>query len=618
MHTPFFPHPNSKRRLSTTPNKEIAGLVAALFSLMLLLAVVQFHGLKASMLSDLEAAAELIAQNASHAIVIEDDTEAHELLSALARSKNLLKARLESPDGRLLAVYDNGQARRCDELMPLRVSRPVLAYGKQVGQLILTASSHKLLSWTAVFLGIGSISIAVAWFTSWLSARRAAKAARQAQQKLAWMSRHDPLTGCANREELRAHLRERFQSSPNHSALYLLDLDDFTVFNAAYGAHQGDAILRVIAQRLQTLVKPEDRLARLSADEFALSLQHGSEHSLLEFTTRIQEVLREPIFVGDVPLRATACIGVALLPDDANNEDSAIQSASAALSMARHAGHGSVCRYEEGHDRKLRDRADLTDALRLALVRGEFRLNYQPIYSMHGGRMNGAEALIRWKHPSRGLISPDRFVPIAESSGLIEEIGLHLLGLLQRDRQAWLCAGLQVPPIAINISSLQFPKEQSKDRFLQQLSALELGPDALEIELTERAAFEELEGKDSIIHRLKGRGYSISLDDFGTGYSSLSYLHRINCDKLKIDRSFVRRMDENPKAQQLVKAIVEVAHAFHMTTVAEGVETEGELNAVRNAGCTAVQGYLLDRPLDAHAFGERLAALNGKASEDAV
>lgn len=610
MQNHFINARNSKGSLKTTTNREIAGLVVALFSLMLLLALVQFHGLKASMLSDLGAAAELIAQNASHAIVIEDDTEAHELLSALARSRNLMKARLESTDGRLLAVYDNGQLHWLDHGIHLKVSRPVLAYGKPVGQLILTASSRKLLSWTAVFLGTGSLSIAVAWFASWLSALRAAKAARQAQQRLAWMSRHDPLTGCANREELRSHLREQFQSHRGPCALYLVDLDDFSVFNAAYGAHQGDAILRVIAQRLQTLVKAEDRLARLSADEFALSLRHGSEQALLEFTTRIQEVLREPIFVGDVPLRPTACIGMALLPEDAANEDGAIQAASAALNMAKHAGHGSVCRYEEGHDRHLRERADLTDALRLALVRGEFRLNYQPIYSASGRRLSGAEALLRWQHPSRGMIPPDRFVPIAESSGLIEEIGLHLLGLLQRDRQSWLGAGLQVPPIAINISSLQFPKEQSKDRFLQHLSALELGPDALEIELTERAAFEELESKDSIIHRLKARGYSISLDDFGTGYSSLSYLHRINCDKLKIDRSFVRRMDENPKAQQLVKAIVEVAHAFHMTTVAEGVETEGELNAIRGAGCTSVQGYLLDRPLDARAFGERLAALH--------
>ncbi len=579
----------------------------ALSGMLVLLAFVQFHGLRISILSDLGSSAELIAQNASHAIVIEDDNEAQALLAALASSRNILQARLESTDGRLLALYEGEPTNWSHNLVALKVSRPVIAYGQAVGTLVLSASSQKLVSWTLVFFGVGSLAIGGAWLASWLSAARAAKAARKAQQRLAWVSRHDPLTGCANRDELRAHLRRPSADPQALSALYLVDLDGFGIINAAYGAHQGDVILRVVAQRLQTLLGAGDCLARLSADEFGITLTQGDESSFSSFARRIQAALREPIFVGDIALKPTVCIGMAVLPVDGKDEDSAIRAASAALGMARSAGKGSVCKYEEAHNRELRERADLIEALRQALGKTEFYLQYQPIYKANDQSLCGAEALLRWQHPIRGAISPERFVPLAESAGLIEEIGLKVISLLKEDRQQWLGAGLKVPPIAVNLSAMQFPGELSKARFLQQLDLLGLGPGELEIELTERAAFEDLEEQDSIVQQLKARGYTISLDDFGTGYSSLSYLHRLSCDKLKIDRSFVRRMEQNPSAQQLVKAIVEVAHAFQMQTVAEGVETPGELEALRQVGCDALQGYLLDRPLDAPTFGLRLA-----------
>lgn len=595
------------------PRQELAGLVLALTGMLLLLALVQFHGLRLSMLSDLGSAAELIAQNASHAIVIENDSEARDLLEALASSKNIMQARLESTDGRLLAVYDGVHTHWSHGLVSLKVSRPVIAYGTPVGVLVLSASSQKLLIWTLVFMSVGSLAIASACLASWTSARRAARAARKAQQSVAWISRHDPLTGCANREELRRHLQQSTRKEQTYSALYLIDLDGFGVINAAYGAHQGDVILRVIAQRLQTLLEPEDCLARLSADEFGIAQAKSDELHLSSFAWRVQTALREPIFVGDLALKPTACIGMALLPSDGLDEDSAIRAASAALSMARSAGPGSVCRYQEAHDRELRERADLIEALRHALTHAELYLQYQPIYSADQQALCGAEALLRWHHPIRGAISPERFIPLAESSGLIEDLGLKVLSLLQADRAQWKAQGLRIPPIAVNLSSMQFPDERAKVRFLQHLEAMELGPDALEMELTERAAFEDLETMDSIVHQLKSRGFSISLDDFGTGYSSLSYLHRLSCDKLKIDRSFVRRMEQNPNAQQLVRAIIEVAHAFQMKTVAEGVETQGEFDALQLAGCDAMQGYLLDRPLSAVSFGLRLAESNLRA-----
>jgi len=592
-----------------SPRQELAGLVLALSGMLLLLALVQFHGLRLNMVSDLGSAAELIAQNASHAIVIENDAEARDLLAALVSSRNIRQARLESRDGRLLAVYDGGLSHWSHALVSLKVSRPVIAYGAPVGVLVLSASSQKLVIWTLVFLGVGSLAIASACLASWVSAKRAAKAARKAQQSVAWISRHDPLTGCANREELRRHLQQSLGNNSAGSALYLIDLDGFGVINAAYGAQQGDVILRVIAQRLQTLLAPEDCLARLSADEFGIAQARCEESAVSHFAWRIQAALREPIFIGDIAFKPSACLGMALLPTDGEDADSAIRAASAALSMARSAGHGSVCRYQEAHDRELRERADLIEALRQALTHEELYLQYQPIYTADQQVLCGAEALLRWRHPMRGAISPERFIPLAESSGLIEELGLKVLSLLHADRKHWLAQGLQVPAIAVNLSAMQFPDEAAKARFLQHLDSMGLGPDAIEIELTERAAFEDLETTDSIVHQLKSKGFSISLDDFGTGYSSLSYLHRLSCDKLKIDRSFVRRMEQNPNAQQLVRAIVEVAHAFQMKTVAEGVETQGEFDALKLAGCDAMQGYLLDRPMTAHRFGQRLAEI---------
>lgn len=600
-------------RLARAPMSELLGFVMALSAMLALLAAVQFHALRTSMLTDLGAAADLIAQNAKHAIVLEDDNDAQALLNALTDSSTVVLARLHSLDGRLLAVHESPQQGWCRDAVLLQVSRPVIAYGKPVGELVLVASSCRLVLWSLVFLGVGALAVAGAWFVSWLSARRAALAAAMAQQSLSWMSKHDPLTGCSNRDELRAYLLRALAAPQPGLALLLVDIDEFGVINAAYGAHQGDAVLRVIAQRLQAMVGGHDCLARISADEFALALHAAGEESVHAFALRVQAAISEPIFIGDVGVRASACVGVAVLPSDGSDVAAALSAASAALGAARMAGQGGVSRYEASQERELRERTELTEALRKALARGELSLHYQPICSIGGRQIRSAEALIRWTHPTLGSVSPDKFIPLAESAGLIEELGLQILGRLQRDRMDWLGKGLSVPPVAVNLSALQFVREGSKAAFLDRLEVLGLTPDVLEIELTERAAFEQVDSHDSIISSLKRRGYAIALDDFGTGYSSLSYLHRINCDKLKIDRSFVRRMDQQQGAQQLVKAIAEVAQAFGLKTVAEGVETEGELEALRRAGCDFVQGYLLDKPMNADHFAGRLLALTAQS-----
>lgn len=599
---------------TTALSRELAGLVFALSGMLIVLATVQFLALRSSAIDDLGASADLLARNASAALIFDSADDAQALLDVLTQASTISAAQLYTLDGSLIASRQSQSRAWGHGLVQLEVSRDVYAAGAVVGYLKLQASSSRILLWTLVFLGVGAVAVIGAWLVSCLSARRAATAALMAQQSLSWMSRHDPLTGCANREELRAQLHNRLQNPQARPALFLIDIDDFGLINAAYGTQQGDAVLRVLAQRLQVLVRPADCLARISADEFAILLGEGRDEQLHGFAKQVQALAAEPILIGNAIVRVSVCVGMALLPADGSSVAAALGAASAGLAAARVAGQGQIARYQAAQERLLRERARLTDALRQALKRHELSLHYQPIYAIRDGRMCYAEALVRWTSPQHGPVSPETFVPLAESAGFAEELGLHILEALQRDRADWLGAGVLAPPVAVNLSALQFVREGAKSAFLDHLEMLGLSPDVLQIELTERAAFEEVDAANSILNSLRQRGYELALDDFGTGYSSLSYLHRIRCSKIKIDRSFVRNMDQNEGARKLVKAIVDVAHAFGIETVAEGVETERELAALRKLGCDFAQGYLLGKPVPAERFLHVITAEVGRVA----
>lgn len=603
-------------RCTAALSRELAAMVIALSSLLILLASVQFQALRSSAIDDLGATAELLARNLSAALIFDSLDDAQAVLDALMQSSTISTAELYALDGRLIASRTVQSPEWGHGLVLLQVSRDVYASGAVVGYLTLQASSSRIAIWTGVFLAVGAVAVAAAWLASCVSARRASMAALMAQQSLSWMSRHDPLTGCANREELRAQLQACLQRPQASPALFLIDIDDFGLINAAYGTQQGDAVLRVIAQRLQVLAGSSDCLARISADEFALLMNEGQEERLHGIAMRIQALASEPILIGNAIVRVSACIGMALLPGDGTTVASALGAASAGLAAARVTGHGRIARYKQAQERLLRERARLTDALRQALKRSELSLYYQPIHDIRTGHLRYAEALVRWNSPEHGPIPPDTFVPLAETAGFAEDMGLHILGRLHRDRSDWLEAGVVPPPVAVNLSAMQFVREGAKAAFLDRLETLGLTPDAMQVELTERAAFEEVDAADSILNSLREQGYELALDDFGTGYSSLSYLHRIRCSKIKIDRSFVRDMDRNEGARKLVKAIVDVAHAFGIRTVAEGVETERELDVLRSLGCDFAQGYLLGRPMAAAAFLQLISAEQARQSAD--
>ena len=419
---------------------------------------------------------------------------------------------------------------------------------------------------------------------------------QEAQRRTRYLARFDALTDLPNREHLR-QLLEKVLSHDSQAALLLLDLDNFKQINDQFGHAAGDAALQAAGQRLRQLCRPGDMAARLSADEFAVLLSPRPDAAALQaYAARLQSGLAQPLFFDGHWLHLRASTGAVLLPDQAGTASDAMRCADAAMRQAKQMGKDSFQLFTPQLGQMLQSRLALENDLREGLVLGQLRLAYQPQYDADR-RIRGLEALARWHHPERGWVSPVEFIPVAESSGLVVELGLTLLAQLRLDLDRWKALGLACPPVAINLSWEQCRKPQHRERFLQQLKALQLSPREVEFELTESLNFEDIDKPDSFVFTLQGLGYGLAIDDFGTGYSSLAYLRRLRCRKIKIDRFFVHGMAANDDSRMLVESMVRVAHAMRMTVVAEGVELEADEAALIAMGCDLMQGFGFCKPV---------------------
>jgi diguanylate cyclase (GGDEF)-like protein len=450
---------------------------------------------------------------------------------------------------------------------------------------------------------------------------------RAAEARMRYLAHHDPLTGVTNRASFAAELERAFvhvDGRRQPAALLCLDVDNFKQVNDTHGHFGGDVVLQTVAQRLKGLLRDSDVVARLGGDEFAVLLRSSAgEDAALRVASAIVEQVPRRIDVSGAGVQVSVSIGIALLPDDAATPSDAMQCADAALYQAKRNGKDSFARFSPALGEAQRVRLSLEHDLREGIANGEISLAYQPIFDA-GGKLVSFEGLARWRHPDRAWISPAEFIPVAEESGLIVELGLVCLERLRRDLDAWRDEGLSAPPVALNLSSRQFRRDTHRERFLAQLSKLDLRPGQVEFELTESSVFEDLDSPASILPKVQAMGYTLAIDDFGTGYSSLAYLRRLKCRKLKIDRLFVSGVSRSHDAAMLVESIIRVAHAMDMQVVAEGVESATDQALLVKLGCDFFQGFGLARPLTAlhtarllATHTERSITLTGLATQPA-
>ncbi|MGH8201549.1 MAG: putative bifunctional diguanylate cyclase/phosphodiesterase [Steroidobacteraceae bacterium] len=432
-----------------------------------------------------------------------------------------------------------------------------------------------------------------------------------ANRQLRHLATHDALTGLPNRVLLDDRLAQAVAHANRDGqpfAALVVDLDRFKLINDSLGHRAGDAVLDEISRRLSSVVRDIDTVARTGGDEFIVVISpSGVPEDALAVAHRAREALRAPMLVSGVELHVTCSIGIAYYPTDASSADSLVARADAAMYCAKQRGRNNVQCFAQGMDSVTLGRVNMESDLHAALKARQFELHYQPKPDTQSGDVYSAEALIRWRHPQRGLIAPEEFIPLAEECGLINEIGAWVLREACRQCAEWQRNGLPAFRVAVNVAATQFRRGDLLDVVRGALEGAGLEARFLEIELTESAVMTNPEESAVILEQLSRMGVLVSVDDFGTGYSSISYLRRFPIDKLKIDRSFVRDLDCEVDAS-IVQAIISLAHSLKLKVVAEGVETPGQLQFLRSLGCDQYQGFHFSPPLPAREFAELLRA----------
>jgi diguanylate cyclase (GGDEF)-like protein/PAS domain S-box-containing protein len=426
---------------------------------------------------------------------------------------------------------------------------------------------------------------------------------RRLESQLTHQAFHDPLTGLANQALFRdrvEHASTRLQRGDGHLAVLFIDLDDFKTVNDSLGHSAGDALLRVVSERLTSCLRVGDTAARLGGDEFAvlMDLLNDPEYAI-HIAERILTVLQEPVMVESLRVSATASIGIAYGAVDLGC-DEILRNADLAMYTAKAAGKNCSRVYATEMHQAAIERLDLEAHLRGAAKRGELVVHYQPIYELQSGRITALEALVRWQHPERGPLGPLSFIPFAEEAGLIEEIGEHVLETACEEARHWarLVPAHLAPAVSVNVSPRQLLDPKLPDRVESLLSRCDLQPSRLILEITEGALMKDPAAATIGLRRLSDLGVRLAVDDFGTGYSSLAYLQQFPVDMLKIDMSFVNDILTR-SGSLLVRAIVQIAHTLGLTPVAEGVESAAQSDALGACGCDLVQGFHLGRPVDA-------------------
>ncbi len=430
----------------------------------------------------------------------------------------------------------------------------------------------------------------------------------QADERIDTLARSDALTGLPNRGHMAAQIERAVQTRAHADdafALLIVDLDRFSRINDSLGLELGDRVLREVARRLHDCTRQGDDVARLGADQFAMLLHHADAAAAEAAASRLLDAVARPWQADGEPFTLTCSVGIALCPAHGSRADELLAHAESAMRRAKQAGSNGLRFHQTRASTDLRSQIQLDHAMRQALASGRFRLHYQPQVALADGRIVGAEALIRWRDPSLGEVSPGHFIRVAEDTGFIIAIGDWVLSTAARQAAQWHGAGLHVP-VSVNVSALQFRQPQFLDRVGAVLREHGLPPALLELELTESILLHDADDALQRLQALAGLGVRLSIDDFGTGYSSLAYLKQLPVGRLKVDRSFVSGLPHDARDAGIVRATVQMAQALGMDVVAEGVETEPQRRFLADAGCEAFQGFLFAPALDALSFAQRI------------
>lgn len=433
------------------------------------------------------------------------------------------------------------------------------------------------------------------------------------ERQMEFLAGHDPLTGLANRAAFGRQLeaiRQRALASGERFAVLQLNLDRFKEVNDSYGYNVGDAVLRHIAAQVQHALRPGDLIGRLAGDEIAVvarNLRHAAGAAAV--ARNLMAAAARPWRTPEgIEVVVGTSVGICMFPDHVDSSQALLQGAHSAVYGAKALGRGAWCFYEEGMTQAARERLAMEARLRRALAQGELRLYYQPQVDIASGHIVGAEALLRWQDPDEGLVSPARFIPVAESSGLIAPLGQWVLEEACRQGQHWRSAGLAPLTVAVNVSPRQFQLGDLVEDVSRALAQSGFPANSLELEITESAMAERPEQALALLTRLGDLGLRLAVDDFGTGYSSLAHIKRFPIDVLKIDQGFVRDIPLNADDMAICSAIIAMGHSMGLSVLAEGVETQAQLDFLRQRGCDHYQGYLRSRPVPAEEFEALLRA----------
>ncbi|HYC42483.1 MAG TPA: EAL domain-containing protein [Noviherbaspirillum sp.] len=628
MSVPHFSRSPRLGRWMDLANLATAG--AALLVASALLILFQFFSLRGDLLEDMQVQARIVSESSSAALLFNDSKASNETLAVLEASPSIEAAGLFTGQRKLLASYRRDGVGQIETPSPmlitqghrfsfnhLEVARRVEVDGRAIGLAVIRANLDqlyaRLVGYAGLTLAIAMGSLAVAY----LLVARMRRAVKSAEAHLDYLAHIDSVTGLPNRHAFNEYLAaalDKVNQFGGGVGLLLLDLDNFKIVNDTLGHHSGDSLLRLVARRLMECLRGGDVICRIGGDEFAVILESSAATGAAE---KILDVLAAPFDVDIHEIYVTASVGISIYPDDAPDLETLTRNADTAMYQAKGRGKNAFEQFHPELDKRVQKRLSLETNLRKALEREELLLYYQPQVNLRDGKLVGLEALLRWKHPELGLVSPTEFIPVAEDSGLIVPIGRWVLRTACRQVAAWRDAGLGSIPVSVNLSARQTRDPHLVHDIIGALRDVGIPPSQLELEITESVLMDNVHANVELLNRLQTEGIRLSIDDFGTGYSSMAYLKRFPIDQVKIDRTFVRDIPGDGDDEAITTAIIAMAHSLGLSVVAEGVETEAQLDFLRNAGCDIMQGFYFAEPRPPEqvaAFLKSRAVLSGAAS----